>query len=95
MTHNPIDQKIIFMLTNEGATPTLMLGIPKGAWEAIKEGRTQTFDLTKAGLPIKLIVFGGEDHDDIIKMIHQGAAAGGITIDDRRNRDFSIKNKGN
>jgi hypothetical protein len=71
--------------------PYLILGIPKGAWEHMKDGNTSNIDLTKAGIPIRIVAFGGPSHDAVMNMIQQAMAQQGVTIEDRRREDFSVK----
>lgn len=92
-----IEQKIVFGLSHTGigdGVPLVMLGIPEGAWEYMKDGKTHTFDLTKAGVPVKLILFGGKDHAEVKGMFDQMSAASGQPYLDARRTDFAIKPKG-
>lgn len=91
-----IEEKIVFAVSPPAkgeVAPVVILGIPKGAWEYMKDGMTHTFDLTKAGLPIKLILFGAESHDAAMKVLSAGIAAKGPAYLDERNKDFSIQPK--
>jgi hypothetical protein len=57
----------------------------------MKDGKTHDFDLTSIGLPVKLMLFGGADHDAIMRAIEKLASNQGIALRDERRRDFSIK----
>jgi hypothetical protein len=86
-----IEQKIVFALSPSDIGPILTLGIPKAAWEYMKDGQTHHFDLTSIGIPVKLMLFGGESHDAIMRTLEKAAAAQGAAVLDERQRDFSIK----
>ena len=89
-----IEQKIVFAISPKGTgdgVPLLIMGVPAGAWDYMKDGKTHHFDLTKAGLPVKLVLFGAESHDAAMKVIADGAAARNEAYLDERRRDFSIK----
>lgn len=91
-----LEQKMAFAVAPDGTgdgIPLILMGIPTGAWEYMKDGHTHTFDLTKAGIPAKFILFGGKDHDEVMKMMTTDLAKLGIVVDDQRRKDFSIKNK--
>ena len=86
------DQKIVFGIgPGEDAKPVIILGISKAAWEYARGGMTHTFDLTSVGLPIKLVVFGAETHDDARKTLDQTMAQAGVPVFDETRRDFGIK----
>jgi len=53
--------------------------------------KTHTFDLTKAGLPVKLLMYGAKDHAAAMKMIHDFMRRRGIPyLDKRGTEDFSL-----
>ena len=90
-----IDEKIVFCVAQgaPGEAPTAILGIPTGAWVYMADGKTHDMDLTKIGIPVKIILFGGSSHRECMSFIERSAAAGGIVIDDQRRKDFSIGEK--
>jgi hypothetical protein len=90
-----IEEKIVFGLSPSpgGDGVMLLLGVPKGAWEYMKDGKTHHFDLSSVGVPIKLIMYGAETHDAAIKVIEEHNRSQGIAHLDERRRDFSIKDK--
>lgn len=45
--------------------PTVILGMPQGAWDFMADGLTHTFDLTKVGVPVQVIIFRGKDGLDV------------------------------
>lgn len=64
------DKKVIFALTQDtSGMPVVMLGIPAGAWEHLKHGNTNHFDLSKAGVPVKIIMFGADNRKAILDII--------------------------
>lgn len=88
-----IEQKCVFALSPQGTgdgAPLMIIGIPAGAWEYLKDGKTSHFDLTRVGLPVKLVLFGAESHDAAMKVLANGAKARGEAYLDERQRDFSI-----
>lgn len=89
-----IEQKIIFGLSPpsgpEGKA-TMVVGIPRAAWEYMSEGKTYQVDLAKVGIPLQFILYGAEDHDAAMKMIEGFVAGQGQAYDDRRREDFSIE----
>jgi len=56
-----------------GEPPVVMLGIPAGAWEHMKDGDTHHFDLTKTGIPVKFVLFGGPDYPSVIETLNVAA----------------------
>jgi hypothetical protein len=96
MTRN-IEDKIVFGVCPGGegdGVPLVLLGIPKGAWEYMKDGKTHNFDLTKAGIPVKLMLYGGDSHSHCMKMIEAHLSKQDLPYLDQRREDFSIKPKG-
>ena len=75
--------------TGDGV-PLMVVGIPEKAWTVLIEGKTAEFDLTKAGLPIKLVLFGAKDHDAAMKMLTEHAANRNEPMYDRRREYFGI-----
>jgi hypothetical protein len=91
-----IEEKLVFAISPEGqgdGVPLLIVGLPAGAWEYMRDGKTHHFDLTKLGLPVKMIFFGAENHDAAMKALQEGMKARGEAYLDERQRDFSIEPK--
>lgn len=90
------EEQMVFAVSpgNGDGVPLVLLGIPAGAWEYMKDGKTHSFDLTKVGLPIKLMLFGAADHAEAMKIITADMASAGVTVRDERRRDFSIEPTG-
>lgn len=92
MAKRSIEEKIVFSIADTDAEgPVLMLGVPKGAWEYMQNGNFHHFDLTAVGFPIKLMVYGGANHDACLKVIEDAAKASGTVILDHRRENHSIK----
>jgi len=93
MTIQNIEQKTVFMI-GQGAdgVPVLILGVPAGAWHYMKGGNTTHFDLMKGPMPfpLKVIMFGGKDHAEVMKTVNEAMAQGGGAYLDERRRDMGI-----
>jgi hypothetical protein len=90
-----IEEKIVFGLSRDFAGRTLLLlGIPAGAWEYMKDGKTNQFDLSSVGVPIQVIVYGGATHDEVKGAIDKHNASVGLPAVDLRREDLSIKPAG-
>lgn len=88
----PDDTQIVFSLTRDQKGGTvLILGIPGEAWEKIKNQNTANFDLSKVGLPLKVIIYGAEDHKAAMAVIDDYNRKMNLPYMDRRNEDFGIK----
>lgn len=93
MTCRNIEDKIVFAVSYEGqgdGVPIVILGIPRAAWVYMRDGKTHNFDLTKAGVPVKLMLFGAKDHSDAMKTLDDAAKLNGVAYEDARNKDFDI-----
>lgn len=55
--------------------PVVIIGISEGAWKEMDGYITQNVDLTKIGIHAQLMVFKGETHDDLIRILRQAAAS--------------------
>ncbi|WP_288959800.1 hypothetical protein [uncultured Sulfitobacter sp.] len=95
MTDQTPEEKAVFgIAATEAGQPIAIIGIPEGAWDHMKEGKTHTFDLTALGFPVQIMLFGAKDHQDAMQLLTQGAEAAGAPITDLRKKDFSIKDEG-
>lgn len=97
MTHKPIlpEQKVVFGVAAETGTKNVVvvLQVPPGGWEYMKDGTCHTFDLTSLGIPVKLMLAGCKDRADGVRVIEEANRARGLaTLHDRR--DFGIKDGG-
>ena len=93
---NERDSKIVFAVSPEGTgdgVPAIILGIPTDAWKYMKDGKTHTFDMTKVGLPVKLVLYGAKDHATAMEYINQWMKATTTAYLDERHKDFSIEPK--
>jgi hypothetical protein len=87
------EEKVLFAISTDhkDQTPIVLFAIPTAAWEYMKDGKTHTFDLNKAGLPVRVVLFGGKDSESLLKILKQDLAKQGIRVEDRRSEDFSIE----
>lgn len=84
------EEKMVFAVSKAGDEPLLLLGIPAAAWNHMKDGKTHHFDLTKAGIPLKLIVFGGETRAEMQAIIESHNQRQGLTTLYQPGKDFGI-----
>jgi hypothetical protein len=70
------DPRILVALgTGEpGEVPTVILGVTSATWADLDGGKAQDIDLEKLGIPAKLLIMRGEDHDDIVRQLSQAVA---------------------
>jgi hypothetical protein len=95
MTRN-IEKKMVFAVAPEGqgdGVPLVLLGIPTGAWEYMRDGKTHNFDLTRSGIPVKLMLYGAADHSAAMKVVEDHMKTLGLPLLDARREDFSTKPK--
>lgn len=60
------NRKILFAVSAQGqgdSVPVVIVGIPKGAWDYMRDGKTNTLDLTRIGIKFKLLMFGCDTHE--------------------------------
>ncbi len=87
------DSKVVFGISWTPDAPVVILGIPQKAFEAMMGGTTQTFDLTKVGLPLQIVMFADETYDGAKKVLEGSFAKAGVPVLDETRRDFSITPK--
>lgn len=88
-----IEEKIVFGFSppaDPTKPATLIIGVPNGAWEYMKDGKTHTLDLTKIGIPIQLLLYGADSHDTAMNYIKQHNSRQAIPYLDERQKDFGI-----
>lgn len=91
-----IEDKMVFGISPNGngdGIPVVLLGIPRGAWDYMHDGKTHSFDLTKVGIPVKILIYGADNHTAAMKMIEGHMSERGLPYLDQRREDFSIKPK--
>lgn len=72
MTDKPEDETLMCVISPPESDADAMLitiGVPAAAWEQMRAGHAHALDLTSAGLPIKLVVYGGADMDEVRKVL--------------------------
>lgn len=92
-----IEERVVIGVAPDGqgdGAPLVLIGVPRGAWEYMRDGRTHHFDLTSIGLPVKFCLFGAPNHDAARKVIENHNAGLGLSTLDLRREDFAIKPKG-
>ena len=90
-------EQTLFAVSYEGpgdGVPIVIIGVPEAAWLYMKDGKTNTFDLTKVGVNVKLVMFGAKDSTRAAQLIREATTSTGGTIADMTSVDFSIKPKG-
>lgn len=85
------EEKIVFGVSPRESGADLLLGISRAAWEYMQHGQTQTIDLTKLGLPFRLILWGGATQAEIRAAVEVHNAKLGLVTEDQTDRDFSIE----
>lgn len=89
------ERRIVFAVSEQGqgdGVPIVVMGIPAGAWDHMRDGATHTFDLTGAGVSAKLILFGADDHASVMATMARAAnESKSIVLDEHT--DFSIEPK--
>lgn len=55
--------------TDDEDARVAVLGISRAAWVNMQGDGEHTLDLTRAGIPLKLILFGAKDHADVMKRL--------------------------
>ena len=84
-------EQVVFAVSPRGDGCDVLLGVPTAAWDHMKDGRTHTFDLTKLGLSIRIIMFGGKDQAQVRRWIDEhNRSLGIVATRERTDEDFSI-----
>lgn len=73
---------------NPGDAPTVILGVTKGVWADLADGKAQDIDLRSLGIPAVLLIMRGDDHADITRQLSE--AAGALDIPSRPLADLSV-----
>jgi hypothetical protein len=84
------EQMVFAVSPHDDGQVDVLLGMPTAAWEYMKDGKTHTFDLTKLGLPIRLILYGAPDHATALGYIQKHNKSLGLETLDLRDEDFSV-----
>jgi hypothetical protein len=71
-----------------GDAPTVILGLTDATWADIDNGKAQDIDLRGLGIPAKLLVMRGTDHNDIKLQLARAAKA--LEIPDGGLADLSV-----
>lgn len=89
MSQNPEEKVIFGVAPDEGDGLAVILQVPPEAWAYMKDGKTHSFDLTKIGIPLRIILAGCKNRADAVAIIEAANKAKGYgTL--RDTRDFGI-----
>lgn len=85
------DQKVLVALGEPlpGQLPTVVFGVPQGAWEYMQGGKTHTFDLSAMGIRAQLVMYGAKDYDDAVRVLQDSAAS--VSMPTEGLKDLGIK----
>lgn len=85
------EERMVFALGRDATGESmLILGVSQACWDYMKDGKTHHFDLAKAGLPMKLVVFGAPTRDQCVKTIEAHNARAGAATLFQPGKDFGI-----
>lgn len=90
------DEKVAVMLGDtDSGVPLIILAMGQAAWDYCKDGKTHTFDLSSAGLPVQLMIAGGPTRAGVVELVRHGIEQGGGTMVDGKNpnADLGIKSR--
>lgn len=91
-----IEKVPVFGLSHDPITDvvTLIVGIPTKSWSWMQNGKTSTIDLTKAGVRMRVVLFGGPTHQVVYDTLVKHNAKQGMVSDNQLNKDFGIDETG-
>lgn len=92
-TKEELRERLIFAVGADEAQQcyTLMVGITQKCWEELQnENVSKNMDLTKAGIPLKLILFACDDQEHGMRVLKDACKASNIELDDQCGKDFSL-----
>jgi hypothetical protein len=83
----------VAVLEGDGDPPSIIFAMSQAAWDYIKDGKTHTFDLTRAGFPMQVLIAGGPTRASVLEDIKRAILAKGGSFDDgtRPDRDLGIQ----
>lgn len=91
MNKSAPNNQMVFAVGNEpDGSPIVIFGVTEAAWNYMREGKTHNFDLTRLGLPFKVMCFGAKDYAEARAILSQARGEKA----DLTHIDFSIKPKG-
>lgn len=61
------EEKIVWAVSP--SKDMLIIGVPEAGWAYMKDTRCHTLDLTKVGVPIRVMLFGGKDREEILRLL--------------------------
>lgn len=67
-----INEKFVFVRgVDADSEPFLFIGVPKGAWELMKNGKMSMLNMQTIGIKLKLVIVGGATNDEIMGSIRE------------------------
>ena len=93
MAEKPIrpEQKVVFGISDDPqGNKVLILQVPPGGWDYMKDGTCHTFDLTLLGLPFKILLSGCESRAAAIQVLEAANAAKGHGTLNMAGTDFGL-----
>lgn len=67
--------------SQDNQPPIVILAMGRKAWDYCADGKTHTFDLTAIGIPLRLMIAGGETREQVLADIQRGVAISGGTFE--------------
>jgi hypothetical protein len=88
------DDSVFSVLAHgNGTAPVIAIGLTPKAWNNMLGEHTRIFDLSKIGIPIRIMIFGAESVERATEILQNAAKDAGVELEDRRGTDFSIGEK--
>lgn len=56
---------LVALGAGEDGIPTLIIGLPEEGWKHCQGGKTHLVDMVPAGVPLRVVLFGGKDHAEL------------------------------
>jgi hypothetical protein len=86
------DQQIVFAVGNfPDGVLSLLIGVPRDAWIYMRNGGTQQIDLTKAGIPVRIMMWGTKNHESAVRELEAGVKIKGGKVNKDFDKDFAIE----
>jgi hypothetical protein len=84
-----MDERCIFSLMVGPHGRTLVIGIPRDAYERMKDGKTLHFKPHRDGPEV--VLFGCADHAAGMRFLEEAAKKQGVELKDERTKDWGIR----
>lgn len=94
MPKREINNEAVFLsAVDDDGVPILAVGLSAAAWDYIKDGKTHNIDCVKLGIPLRLMIFGGDTRESILKKLREDAKDYGIDVKDGPVKSFGFDKK--